>query len=70
MDIEFYFLVMIVLNKRLHGFDSKLANSKWARIAKCSQDTAYRDMFDLIERCALNKDSGGGRSTSHSLTDK
>ncbi|ODJ89017.1 hypothetical protein CODIS_06280 [Candidatus Thiodiazotropha endolucinida] len=36
-------------------------------LAKCSQDTAYRDILDLIERNALQKDPGGGRSTSYSL---
>ena len=56
-----------VLNRMLDGFDGKLTTSKWARIAKCSQDTAYRDILDLIEHGALQKDSGGGRSTSYSL---
>ena len=57
-----------VLNKMLDGFDGKLTTSKWARLAKCSQDTAYRDILDLLERGALRKDPGGGRSTSYSLT--
>ncbi len=56
-----------VLNLLLDGFEGKLTTSKWAKIAKCSQDTAYRDILDLIERGALRKDSGGGRSTSYSL---
>ena len=56
-----------VLNCLLDGFEGKLTSSKWAKIAKCSQDTAYRDIMDLIERGALQKDSGGGRSTSYSL---
>ena len=51
----------------LDGFEGKLTISKWARIAKCSQDTAYRDILNLIERGALQKDPGGGRSTSYSL---
>ena len=38
-----------------------------AKLAKCSQDTAYRDILDLMERGALQKDPGGGRSTSYSL---
>ncbi len=38
-----------------------------AKLVKCSQDTAYRDILDLIERGALHKDAGGGRSTSYSL---
>jgi Fic family protein len=56
-----------VLNSLLNGFDGKLTTSKWAKIAKCSQDTAYRDILDLVERGALKKDPGGGRSTSYSL---
>ncbi len=57
-----------VLNRLLDGFEGKLTSSKWAKIAKCSQDTAYRDILDLVEREALQKDPGGGRSTSYSLT--
>ena len=57
-----------VLNKLMDGFEGKLTSSKWARIARCSQDTAYRDILDLVERGALRKDPGGGRSTSYSLT--
>jgi Fic family protein len=59
-----------VLNRMLDGFEGKLTTSKWAKIAKCSQDTAYRDILDLIERGALKKDPGGGRSTSYSLVIK
>jgi Fic family protein len=56
-----------VLNRLLDGFEGKLTTTKWAKLAKCSQDTAYRDILDLIERGALRKDPGGGRSTSYSL---
>jgi Fic family protein len=56
-----------LLNRLMDGFDGKLTSSKWAKIAKCSQDTAYRDIMDLVERGALKKGSGGGRSTSYSL---
>lgn len=56
-----------VLNRLLDGFEGKLTTSKWAKLAKCSQDTAYRDILDLVERRALKKDPGGGRSTSYSL---
>ena len=56
-----------VLNRVLDGFEGKLTTSKWAKIAKCSQDTAHRDILDLIERNALIKDPGGGRSTSYSM---
>ncbi|TXI31009.1 MAG: Fic family protein [Nitrosomonas oligotropha] len=59
----------IMLNKVLDGFEGKLTSSKWAKLAKCSQDTALRDILDLIERGILLKDVGGGRSTSYSLKD-
>ncbi|MGE0623828.1 MAG: Fic family protein [Pseudomonadales bacterium] len=56
------------LNRLLDGnFEGKLTSSKWARLNNCSQDTAYRDITDLVERGALQKDPGGGRSTSYSL---
>ena len=57
----------LVLNKLLNGFEGKLTSSKWAKRAKCSQDTAYRDIQDLIEKGILVKDAAGGRSTSYSL---
>ena len=57
-----------VLNRVLDGFEDKLTSSKWAKLAKCSQDTAGRDIAGLIEKGALTKDSGGGRSTSYSVT--
>jgi Fic family protein len=57
----------LMLNKLLDGFEGKLTSSKWAKIAKCSQDTALRDILDLAGRGILTKDDGGGRSTSYSL---
>jgi len=57
-----------LLNKLLDGFDGKLTSSKWAAIAKCSQDTALRDISDLVERGALKKSEASGRSTSYELT--
>ena len=57
-----------VLNRLLDGFEGKMTTTKWAKIAKCSQDTAHRDILDLIKRGALQKDLGGGRSTSYSLS--
>ncbi|MFV1981343.1 MAG: Fic family protein [Rhodothermia bacterium] len=56
-----------VLNRLLDGFEGKLTSSKWAKVAKCSQDTATRDINDLIQRGALRKEPGGGRSTSYSI---
>jgi Fic family protein len=51
----------------LNDFDGKLTSSKWAKLEKCSQDTALRDIEDLIRAGVLLKDSFGGRSTSYSL---
>lgn len=58
-----------MLDRLLDGFTGKLTSSKWARLAKCSQDTALRDIDDLIRRGVLAKDSSGGRSTSYSLVE-
>ena len=56
-----------LLNLLLDGFEGKLTTSKWARIAKCSQDTAYRDILGLIEIGALLRTEAGGRSASYGL---
>lgn len=56
-----------MLNRLLDGFEGKLTSSKWARITKCSQDTALRDMGDLIGRGIMVQDAAGGRSTNYSL---
>jgi Fic family protein len=56
-----------VLNRLLDGFEGKLTSSKWAALAKCSQDTASRDIDDLLGRNILKKNAAGGRSTSYSL---
>ncbi len=56
-----------VLNRVMDNFEGKLTSSKWAKIARCSQDTAGRDINDLIKRGALQKAPGGGRSTSYSI---
>ncbi len=55
----------LVLNKLLDGFDGKLKSSQWAKIAKCSPDTALRDIKDLIEKGILQQERGGGRSTNY-----
>ena len=57
-----------LLNKLLDGFDGKLTSSKWAAIGKCSQDTALRDITELVERGVLKKSTASGRSTSYELT--
>ncbi len=56
-----------MLNRLLDGFVGKLTSSKYAKLAKCSQDTAVRDIDELIARGMLVKDPAGGRSTSYSL---
>jgi Fic family protein len=58
-----------MLNRLLGDFEGKLTSSKWAKIEKCSQDTALRDITDLVERGVLKRDEGGGRSTSYSLAE-
>ncbi|HAH24632.1 MAG TPA: DUF4172 domain-containing protein [Prolixibacteraceae bacterium] len=56
-----------LLNKILDGFEGKLTSSKWAKIAKCSKDTAIRDINDLISKNILQKEEAGGRSTNYEL---
>lgn len=56
-----------LLNKLLDGFDGKLTSSKWAKIAKCSKDTAIRDINELINKGLLQKEAAGGRSTNYEI---
>lgn len=58
-----------ILNRLLDGFEGKLTSSKYAKIEKCSADTALRDISELVDHGILTKDEGGGRSTSYSLTE-
>ena len=58
-----------MLNKLLDGFKGKLNTSKWAKIAKCSNDTALRDIQDLVNKGVLIKEAAGGRSTSYKLNE-
>ena len=57
----------VILSRLLEGFEGKLTTSKWAAIAKCSSDTALRDITALLERGVLQKSNAGGRSTSYVL---
>jgi Fic family protein len=57
----------LVLHRLLDDFEGKLTTSKWAKLAKCSQDTAMRDILALVERGVLVRGPEGGRSTSYSL---
>ena len=57
----------LLINKLFDGFDGKLSSSKWAKITKCSLDTALRDIQDLVNQFVLVKDPAGGRSTNYLL---
>jgi len=57
----------LMLNKLLDGFEGKLKTSKWAKIAKCSPDTALRDIRDLIQKGILQQEKEGGRSTNYEM---
>lgn len=56
-----------VLNRLLDGFEGKLTTSKWAKLTKSSQDTATRDIQDLVKKGVLERSAQGGRSTSYDL---
>ena len=59
-----------MLNKILGGnFVGKLQSSKWAKICKCSQDTATRDIKNLIEKGILQQEEGGGRNTNYEIAE-
>ena len=58
-----------VINRMLDEFKGQLTTSKYARLAKCSSDTALRDIRELLDRGILIKNPGGGRSTSYRLGD-
>ncbi len=59
----------MVVNRLLDRFEGKLTTSKYAKLAKCSQDTAHRDIAALMEAGILVQGPGGGRSTSYALTE-
>jgi len=66
-NVDFNSRQRMMLTKLLDDFEGKLTSSKWARMAKCSQDTSLRDIQDLVEKKILEKEPGGGRSTSYRL---
>ncbi len=59
-----------VISRLLDGFEGKLTSSKYSKLAKCSEDTALRDIKTLVERGVLLKNDAGGRSTNYSLCDE
>ncbi|MCA1436425.1 hypothetical protein I6F33_26115 [Bradyrhizobium sp. BRP20] len=58
-----------MIERLFEGFEGKLNSSKWAKLTKSSQDTALRDIEDLVAKGILVKDPAGGRSTTYSLVD-
>jgi Fic family protein len=58
----------LVINRLMDGFEGKLTTSKYGKLAKCSQDTAHRDILALADRGVLVRNPEGGRSTSYSLS--
>ena len=58
-----------VINRLLDRFEGKLSSSKYAKLAKCSADTALRDIKVLLDRGILVQEEGGGRSTSYRLAE-
>jgi len=59
----------VVINRLLDGFEGKLSSSKYAKLAKCSPDTALRDIKELQARKILIQEAGGGRSTGYRLAE-
>ncbi len=59
----------LMLNRLMNGFEGKLTTSKYAKLMKCSTDTALRDVEKLLEKGILTKDAAGGRSTSYTLAE-
>ena len=56
-----------IINMLFDDFFGKLTSGKWAKIAKCSNDTALNDINDLMTKGILMKNGQGGRSTNYSL---
>ena len=59
-----------LMNRLLEGFEGKLTTTKWAAIAKCSHDTALRDIQELMKWGVLIRSESGGRSASYELNNK
>lgn len=57
----------LMINKLYGDFFGSLTSTKWAKIVKCSHDTALRDIKDLIDKGILQQEAGGGRNTGYAL---
>ncbi len=68
-NTEFNSRQRLMLNKLFDGFEGKLQSSKWAKITKCSPDTALRDIKDLINKGILKQEESGGRSTNYEINE-
>lgn len=68
-DVAFNERQRKLINMLFDGFFGKLTSGKWAKIAKCSSDTALNDINDLIAKGVLRKSDEGGRSTNYIFVD-
>jgi Fic family protein len=66
-DVQLNDRQRLVITRLFDGFEGKLTTSRYAALAKCSQDTAHRDMLALVDHGVLVRNPEGGRSTSYSL---
>lgn len=66
-DVQLNIRQRNMINRLLNGFSGKLTSSKWAKVSKCSQDTALRDIQELIQKDILEQEAAQGRSTSYIL---
>lgn len=56
-----------MLNLFLDGYEAKITSKTWASLAKCSKDTAIRDIQDLVEKNILIEDIPGAKRPSYSI---
>lgn len=66
-DVQLNHRQRLAINRLLDGFEGKLTTSKYAPLAKCSQDTAHRDILTVVDHGVIVRNPEGGRSTSYSL---
>ncbi|MCS3735701.1 Fic family protein [Mucilaginibacter dorajii] len=66
-DVDFNSRQHQMITNLLDDFYGKLTTGKWSKMAKCSVDTALRDIQDLVDKGIMEKETGGGRNTSYTL---